>query len=509
MADLMAEHHRDAVVPAAHRQLDDLVPSIMDKPMPGQALRLDLITDVLADDLDGHVNGFGVGKTLSKAVEGMEWNFDGGGHCFSFLLRQCRGYHQHDRVEGPGSTGGRYPARPLFKHLRDPSIRGCRICRESPIVDDIRPTELDRELFDRLAAATGEALISIYLPTHVKGAEIGQDRIRLKNGISDAEARLDEAGWSPRDRSALLESARDLLEDEDFWKHQRPALGVFVDSKGETTPVSLIEDTMERTVVSGVFHLRPAVPSLHPPELPVLVLSKGGVRLYRITGRQVRRVEADLPESFEDVNWFVDRERQRQRHPDKAGTTRGRHGHEGGYRDEDLDRFLRAVATALPDAGPEPLVVLGDDNLPARFDDISDRETVSPSNGGVGEVDDVVEIVEKTAPVLESHRISVIEARRQEAEGHLGSGNSITDLDEGLQAAVAGRISGLLIDEGADPVWGEFDPTSLEIARHEKEELFDVDLLDRLVVHAMGTGAEVTTTEGPIDGHVFVAIPRY
>jgi hypothetical protein len=398
---------------------------------------------------------------------------------------------------------------PLPNHLLGPSIRGCRICQKSPIVDDIRPTEFDRPLFDRLAAATGQTLISTYLPTHVKGAEINQDRIRLKNGISHAEERLEEAGRSPRDRSARLQSVRDLLEDEDFWKHQGPALGVFVDSQGETTPISLTEETRERTVVSAVFHLRPAIPSLHALELPVLVLSKGGVRLYRVTGRQAQRVEADLPESFEDVNWFVDREKQRQRHPDRAGTKRGRHGHEGGTRDEDLDRFLRAVAAALPDAGPQPLVVLGDDNLAARFDNISDGETVSPSKGGIGDVDDLDEIVEKAAPIIESHRISIIEDSLQEAQGHLGTGDAINDLEEGLQAAVAGRISGLLIDEGADPVWGEFDPVSLEIAVHENQDLLDVDLLDRLVVHAMGTGAEITITEGPIDGHVFVAIPRF
>ncbi len=433
----------------------------------------------------------------------------GGEHCSSFLLGQCRRHYQHDRVEGPGSTGGPYPARPLPNHLLDPSTRGCRTCQKSPIVDDIRPTDFDRRLFDHLAAATGEALISIYLPTHVRGAEIDQDRIRLKNGISDAEERLEEAGWGPRDRSARLQSAHDLLEDEDFWKHQGPALGVFVDGQGETTPVSLTEETTERTVVSGVFHLRPAIPSLHALELPVLVLSKGGVHLYRVKGRQARRVEADLPESFEDVNWFVDRERQRQRHPDRAGTKRGRHGHEGGYRDEDLDRFLRAVAASLPEAGPHPLVVLGDDNLTARFDNISDRETVSPSNGGIGDADDLDEIVEKAAPIIESHRISAIEDNRREAQGHLGTGDAINDLEEGLQAAVAGRISGLLIDEGADPVWGEFDPVSLEITVHEKQDLFDVDLLDRLVVHAMGTGAEITITEEPIDGHVFVAIPRF
>jgi hypothetical protein len=374
---------------------------------------------------------------------------------------------------------------------------------------NIKPTGSDRQLFDRLAAVAGEALISIYLPTHVKGAEINQDRIRLKNGLSDAEVRLDEANWSPRDRSARLESARVLLEDEDFWRHQGSGVGVFIDGEGGMTAVSLTDGTEERTVVSRVFHLRPMIPSLDAVKLPVLVLSKGGVRLYQVTAQQAQQVEADLPASFEDVNWFVDRESQRQRHPDRTGTKRARHGHEGGYRDEDLDRFLRAVAAALPDLGPHRLVVLGDDNLAARFGNISDRETVSPSNGGVGDVDDLTEVREKTLPIIESHRVSVLEDHREQAREHLGTGDAITDVEEGLQAAVAGRISSLLIDEEADPVWGEFDPESLEISTHEKQELFDVDLLDRLAVHAMGTGAEVTTTEGPIDGHVFVATLRF
>lgn len=38
---------------------------------------------------------------------------------------------------------------------------------------------------------------------------------------------------------------------------------------------------------------------------------------------------------------------------------------------------------------------------------------------------------------------------------------------------------------------------------------FSVDLLDRLIVEALGTGATGINSQGPVDGHTFVAILRY
>jgi hypothetical protein len=56
---------------------------------------------------------------------------------------------------------------------------------------------------------------------------------------------------------------------------------------------------------------------------------------------------------------------------------------------------------------------------------------------------------------------------------------------------------------------GRFDPSTLEVSIHEEQELRDVDLLDRLAVHAMATGAQVTTVATAIEGHDFAAILRF
>lgn len=373
----------------------------------------------------------------------------------------------------------------------------------------IRPDRPDRKLFDRLAAENGPTVVSLYLPTHVRGAEINQDRIRLKNRMSETDEILETAGWSPQDRSMHLDPVQTLLEDEEFWRHQGKGLAVFLGEEGEPDVVSLDHEPEERTVVAPVFHLRPLVSSLQAIELWTLVLTRGAVRLYLVSRSQARLAEVDLPESFEDVNWFVDREKQRQRHPDRAGTNQARHGHEGGYGDEDLKRFMRAVAEALPDSGPERLVVLGDDNLASRFADLSDREVLSPDHGGVADVDDSVEIREKTTPIIEHQEESEIESTLERARASLGTGAAITDLDQALEAAVGGRIGSLVIDRDAEPVWGEFDPASLEVAVHDDRDSFDVDLLDRLVVHAMSTGAEMSVSRGPVDGQPFVAMTRF
>ena len=88
-------------------------------------------------------------------------------------------------------------------------------------------------------------------------------------------------------------------------------------------------------------------------------------------------------------------------------------------------------------------------------------------------------------------------------------GDAITEISDGLKAAVSGRISQVLFSEEAAPLWDRFDPPTLEVSRHEEQELWDVDLLDRLAVHAMATGAQVTTVDTAIEGHDFVAIPRF
>lgn len=375
----------------------------------------------------------------------------------------------------------------------------------------MKPLELDTDLFDRLSQRRGKDLISIVIPTHQKGRDVAQDPIRLKNELSNAEGQLEDLGWKPRERSDRLANARALLEDKEFWEHQSAGLGLFVDDESKITPVSIPVDVDPTSHVAQVFHLRHLVPGMGLARVPVLVLTKNAVRLMYGSKFVIEQVEVDLPESFDDVNWFVDREKERQQHPDRVGTARNRHGHEPSSREnEDRSRFLRAVADALPrDLVSTPLVVLGDDDLVERFGNVVDFETVSPRNSGVSRVEDASAILELAVPAME-----MIETARESealklAMDRLGVGAASTSIVDALPDAVSGRVSDLVMTRGIEPIWGRLDATEMTVAVNDAPRPGDVDLLDRLVVESRKTGASITTVAESIEGDSFIATHRY
>lgn len=375
----------------------------------------------------------------------------------------------------------------------------------------MKPLELDTDLFDQLSERRGQDLISIVIPTHQKGRDVAQDPIRLKNELSNVEGHLEDLGWKPRERSDRLANARALLEDNEFWEHQSAGLALFVDDESQVTPVSIPVEVDPTSYVAQVFHLRHLVPGMGLARVPILVLTKNTVRLMYGSKFVIEQIEADLPESFDDVNWFVDREKERQQHPDRVGTARNRHGHEPSSREnEDRSRFLRTVAEALPRSLlSAPLVVLGDDDLVERFGNVVDFETVSPRNSGVSRVEDDSAILELAVPAMEK-----IEAARESealklAMDRLGVGSASTSIVDALPDAVSGRVSDLVITRGMEPIWGRLDATEMTVAVNDEPRPGDVDLLDRLVVESRKTGATITTVAESIEGDSFIATHRY
>ncbi|MBA3326456.1 MAG: hypothetical protein H0T41_14715 [Rhodobacteraceae bacterium] len=55
--------------------------------------------------------------------------------------------------------------------------------------------------------------VSIFLPTHVRGAEIRQDPIRLKNLTAEAREKLIATGLNRAEAEELLAPAQALVED--------------------------------------------------------------------------------------------------------------------------------------------------------------------------------------------------------------------------------------------------------------------------------------------------------
>ena len=374
----------------------------------------------------------------------------------------------------------------------------------------MRPQTIDGAGFDELAAAGGSDLISVFVPTHEKGRNVAQDRVHLKNGLAEVDGYLTELGWRPRERSARLSRAQGLLDDLEFWEHQRKGLAVYVDEAGAITPVSISTSVGPLSLVMPVFHVRPLTADIDWKTHAVLVLSKDDVALFTVGGGGAEPVDLELP-AFKEVNWFVDREPQRQQHPDQPGQARNRHGQEsakGG--DEDTARFLRAVDAALDGISTqEPLIVLGDNDLTARFVNFTERPTSSPENSGIATPFSTEDIAKKVAGVIAGFERDRINLATATAMDHLGVGKATKELTVAIPAAVTGRVEAIVMNRNADLVWGRLDRTDLEVEVHEAKEPGDVDLLDRLLVWARGNGAEIVVSEHPVDDGALIATFRY
>lgn len=373
----------------------------------------------------------------------------------------------------------------------------------------MRPESLDESLWEELASATGEDLVSIFLPTYERGRDVSQNPIALKNELSAVSTRLEELGRKPRERSDRLGHVEALLEDREFWEHQGPGLAIYVGEEGSFRTLTLPGPPSPGSHVLGVYLVRPLVPALNDLEVPVLALTRDKAGVFVANATRAHPLAADLP-TFGEVNWFVDRETQRQQHPDGVGSSQSRHGHDPSARtDEDLARFLREIDAAIGELGfAEALIVLGDDNLVARFADVSDREIVSPENSGISTA---------LSPEIvgELSRDSVLELERRRTESttgfareRIGVGMGTTRIEEAVAAAFTGRISDLLIDVDANPIWGRIDSETLDVDIHERQRPGDVELLDRLVVWSRGHGASLTAGTGD-SGTPFMAIFRY
>lgn len=376
----------------------------------------------------------------------------------------------------------------------------------------MRTVTLDDALVDRLTQTRGNGLVSVLLPTHTKGPETAQDRLRLKNALTEVDDRLETAGWRRSVREGRLATARDLLDDDEFWAHQDHGLALFVGESGEVTPVALGDTPPSLITIADCFHVRHLLGCLLRRPLPALVLTKGDVGLFSVdTHRAWPVTDVDLPSSFDDVNWFTDREKMTNRHADRRGSAGVQHGHDpNDRRHEDVLRFVRAVDDALdPVLAPGPLVVLGDDPLIEDFRKVSDRDVVGLGLDGSARAGSESEVWRRVRPIIDDRLESELDANTERAREALGVADTVTMFPDALYGAISGRYSHLYVRRTAEPIWGRFDPNALDAAAGPDPGVGAVDLLDRLVATARGTGAEVRLMAESADGHDFVAVRRF
>lgn len=367
--------------------------------------------------------------------------------------------------------------------------------------------------------------VSIFLPTHVRGSEIRQDPIRLKNLTAEARDTLLAAGLAPADVEGMLAPAAALVEDYTFWQHQSHGLAVFLDGAGSRVhkvPLPL----PERVVVGPGFHVKPLLPVLAADgAFFVLTVTADQVRLFEASRfAMAEDEEADLPRSVTEVPGESDYENPVQaspaNRPNVAGpvvTNAQVYGDSPEeWRKGRLVEFVRQVAAAVQAhlaSDPAPVVLAADAEIAGHFQKLAASGV--PLAGVVetnpGALDEAA--LHEAAYALVRPRF---EAGRDEAVERfaalLGRGDerAATGTEDVVRAAHQGRVDTLLLAEG-ETVWGRYDETSGRVETRDASAGAGEDLLDAAAVRTLRHGGAVHVLprqEMPDDAPV-AAILRY
>ncbi len=344
---------------------------------------------------------------------------------------------------------------------------------------------VDNDTLAELAGLRAVPSISIYMPSAVRGAEVEQGPIRLKNSLTQAEQALERAGI--RSASQLLDEWRPLLVDGEFWLHQGRGLGLLI-SKDRREILRLPHDVPHRVEVADRFHISPLVAGLDRFRRLVLVVSRGSRRLFDMTRFRCEGVEIDAPMSMDDANWFVDREPQLQSRTGSAAGGFHGHGDDGRTDQADLARYLRAVSAAVAAKTKLPVMLAATDDIRGVYRTVATHEVADshlPGNHEQSRPDDL------HARVLEiaAEGDAQIDRRRATARSR---GLETDELGRILAAAAQSRVGELLVDTNAPRQYGTFDPDQMEARITSESGNGYVDLTDLAIELVLRHGGIVT-----------------
>lgn len=336
-----------------------------------------------------------------------------------------------------------------------------------------------REQLVELASHRGEISVSLYLPTHKVGSEKDQDRIRLKNLVRAACARLAEQGVREAEAERLCAPARDLVDDPTFWRSTDTGLAMFI-SDDEVHTLVLDVPVPETSVVGDRYYLRPLLAAHRGARrFFALAVDRGGCRLFAGDGASIERVDlSGVPASLaEELRYDETQEAvQYSSVPiPGAGAGGGRptgpmfHGH-GGERDVDksnLERYLRKVEAAVTKAvgseGLVPLVLLGVEYELALYRSLNTCRSLADEQvtGAVDELSDH-DVHARALEALEPRFAAEVGSRLAELADLGGSALTEHDVTRIVSAAAAGRVRALFFDDASGP-YGTFDRENDEV----------------------------------------------
>jgi hypothetical protein len=377
---------------------------------------------------------------------------------------------------------------------------------------------------DNLKALLGESgtpCISLYLPMLHSMPDAMQNPIRFRNLLNEAERQLNVNGRKAAHSAGILNGARELLNDDDFWRHPSAGLAVFIaPDRFERFRLPLVFD--EVLVVADRFHVKPILPFLSGDgRYYILALSQKDVRLFRGTRQSIRELPLErIPRNVAEIMATDSSERTLQPHTRTAGPAgEGSalfHGHAVAASEpkDVILRYFRRIDHGLCEllhSETAPLVLAGVDYLHPLYREVNSykpllEKGVSGNPGSWSEE----ELHQQAWKVVQPH----FEQARADALQRYGDAGSLKlaaeNIEEILPAAYSGRVDTLFVTSGK-PHWGSFNRDTGTVLLERDPGTGSEDLLNLASVQAILSGGTVYVLkpEEMPNGHSVAAVFRY
>ncbi|MEO8595442.1 MAG: hypothetical protein ABI759_19130 [Candidatus Solibacter sp.] len=346
----------------------------------------------------------------------------------------------------------------------------------------------------------GGPCVSLYLPTHRAGPNTQQDPIRLKNLLREAESGLEDFGVGSSAIGRMLEPARRLLDDYNFWQHQSDGLAILA-APDFFRSYRLQMQVPELAVTSDRFHLKPLLAWIAATgHYYVLALTQRHVRVFEATVEGIAELEpSDLPQGLATAMRRRTQEHALQCHSVSAGPGRRSgtlHGHSGG--DENKKEFIFAdfqrVDTGMRELlarRSAPVVLAAVDYLRAIYQQAnSNLELLGDGISGNPDILERRELHEKANAIVSAH---LTKDQAKAADQYLRlwyTGRASKALEEILPAAHQGRVDYIFVAVGVQQ-WGRFDVSSNSTLLRDTPTAWDQDLLNLAALQTFATGGSV------------------
>lgn len=364
--------------------------------------------------------------------------------------------------------------------------------------------------------------VSIYMPTHLGGGLSTQDVVRYKNLLQDAENQLVSSGLRSPEAKNLLKPAKELQQDNLFWRQQVGGLALFMDTHQffvyYRAPLPLVE-----LVVTGErFYIKPLIPLLVRSEVfYILAVSQNRVRLLECTAfseadvtptsvpQGIAEVIPSEGEGSDVVHFKV------KSAGGAADTTiyRGT-GVSPAHKEGDIAAFFRRVDAEISSSLKQdtaPLLLAAVDYLQPIYRGVNSYPHLLPE-GIIGNPDDLDE------HTLRTQALAVVEPyfRQSEKEAveqyHQAAGTGLTSVEfrDVIDAAYTGRVKFLFAARGVQQ-WGQFNTADHSVTLHEQAQPGNQDLLDMAVYYTLLNSGTVFVKD-PVDvpgNKTIAAVFRY